>query len=144
MERHCYDYFKKIDQLGGMVEAVKANYPQREIADAAFALQQEIDAGERIVVGVNRFAATDEQPIPTLRVDPALEKKQIGRLHTARARRDGAAVERTLAALREAAADERRNLMEPLLECARAHASEGEIVESLQQVFGDYAETPVF
>jgi methylmalonyl-CoA mutase N-terminal domain/subunit len=144
MERRAYEYFKKIDELGGMVSAVKSNYPQREIADAAFALQQEIDAGERLVVGVNSFVAADEEPIPTLRVDPALEGKQLGRLQAARAGRDGAAVERALAALREDAAHEERNLMEPLLECARAHASEGEIVESLQQVFGDYTETPVF
>jgi methylmalonyl-CoA mutase N-terminal domain/subunit len=127
-----------------MVEAVKRNYPQREIADAAFTLQREIDAGERVVVGVNRYVAEDEQPIPTLRIDPALEGKQIGRLQAARARRDGAAVEAALAALRADAAHEQRNLMEPLLACARAHASEGEIIESLQQVFGDYTETPVF
>ena len=133
MEQSAYEYFEKIDELGGMVEAVKLNYPQREIADAAFELQQEIDSGERIVVGVNSYVAADEEPIPTLRVDPALEPKQIGRLNAARARRDGAAVERTLAALREDAAHEDRNLMEPLLACARAHASEGEIVESLQQ-----------
>jgi methylmalonyl-CoA mutase N-terminal domain/subunit len=144
MEGRAYEYFNKIDELGGMVNAVKLNYPQREIADASFSLQQEIDAGERIVVGVNSFVADNEQPIPTLRVDPALERKQIGRLQAARAARDGAAVERTLAALREDAAHEERNLMEPLLECARAHASEGEIIESLQQVFGDYTETPVF
>ncbi len=144
MEKRCYEYFAKIDELGGMVAATKLNYPQREIADAAFQLQQEIDAGERVVVGVNQYLASDEQPIPTLRVDPALERKQIGRLHAARAGRDGAAVERTLAALRTDAAHDDRNLMEPLLHCARAHASEGEIIESLQQVFGDYTETPVF
>jgi methylmalonyl-CoA mutase N-terminal domain/subunit len=144
MEARAYEYFNKIDELGGMVAAVKLNYPQREIADASFALQQEIDAGERIVVGVNSFLASDEQPIPTLRVDPALERKQIGRLQAARARRDGAAVERALAALREDAAHEDRNLMGPLLACARAHASEGEIIAALQEVFGDYAETPVF
>jgi methylmalonyl-CoA mutase N-terminal domain/subunit len=144
MEQSTYQYFKKIDELGGMVAAVKLNYPQREIADAAFALQQEIDAHERIVVGVNSHVAEHEQPIPTLRVDPALERKQIDRLNSARARRDGAAVERALAALRDHAAHDDRNLMDPLLECARAHASEGEIVQSLQQVFGDYAETPVF
>jgi methylmalonyl-CoA mutase N-terminal domain/subunit len=144
MEQRAYEYFRKIDELGGMVEAVKRNYPQREIADASFTLQQEIDAGERIVVGVNSFVATDEQPIPTLRVDPALERKQLGRLQAARAKRDGVEVERTLAGLREDAAHSDRNLMEPLLACARAHASEGEIVESLQQVFGDYTETPVF
>src|SRR6202162_1093867 len=74
MEARCYEYFHKIDALGGMVEAVKRNYPQREIADAAFSLQQEIDEGERVVVGVNRYVAQDEQPIPTLRVDPALER----------------------------------------------------------------------
>jgi methylmalonyl-CoA mutase, N-terminal domain len=144
IEQRAYEYFAKIDELGGMVEAVKRNYPQREIADAAFTLQQEIDAGERVVVGVNRFLAEDEQPIPTLRIDPALERKQLDRLQGARAKRDGARVEATLAALREDAAHEDRNLMEPLLQCARAHASEGEIIESLQQVFGDYTETPVF
>jgi methylmalonyl-CoA mutase, N-terminal domain len=144
LEARSYEYFAKIDELGGMVEAVKRNYPQREIADAAFSLQQEIDGGERIVVGVNRYALAEEQPLPTLRIDPALERKQIGRLNDARSRRDGAAVERALAALREDAAHEDRNLMDPLLRCARAHASEGEIVQSLQQVFGDYTETPVF
>jgi methylmalonyl-CoA mutase N-terminal domain/subunit len=144
MEGHAYGYFRKIDELGGMVEAVKRNYPQREIAEAAFALQREIDSGERIVVGVNRFVAAEDEHIPTLRVDPALEQKQIGRLESARAKRDGAAVERALAGLREDAAHPERNLMEPLLTCARAHASEGEIVESLQRVFGDYTETPVF
>jgi methylmalonyl-CoA mutase N-terminal domain/subunit len=144
MERAAYDYFAKIDELGGMVEAVKLNYPQREIAEASFALQLHIDAGERKVVGVNSFVAAEEEPIPTLRVDPALERKQLDRLQGARAKRDGAAVERSLAELREHAAHPDRNLMEPLLVCARAHASEGEIVESLQQVFGDYAETPVF
>jgi methylmalonyl-CoA mutase N-terminal domain/subunit len=144
MERRCYEYFAKIDALGGMVQAVKGNYPQREIADAAFTLQQQIDAGEQVVVGVNRFVQDDEEPIATLRVDPALERKQIDRLQGARARRDGAQVERTLAALREAAGREGVNLMEPLLQCARAHASEGEIVQALQQVFGDYTETPVF
>jgi methylmalonyl-CoA mutase N-terminal domain/subunit len=144
MEARAYEYFKKIDELGGMVDAVKLNYPQREIADAAFALQLQIDSGERVVVGVNSFVAAGEEPIPTLRVDPALERKQLGRLAAARARRDGVAVERALAALRDDAAHADRNLMDPLLACARAHASEGEIVQSLQQVFGDYTETPVF
>jgi methylmalonyl-CoA mutase N-terminal domain/subunit len=143
MEARCYEYFAKIDELGGMVEAVKRNYPQREIADAAFELQQAIDAGERIVVGVNRFAEGDDGETEILRIDPALERKQIDRLQSARARRSGAEVERALAELRAAAASE-RNLMEPLIECARARASEGEIVESLQEIFGSYTESPVF
>jgi methylmalonyl-CoA mutase N-terminal domain/subunit len=144
MEASCYAYFEKIEALGGMVEAVKRNFPQREIADAAFELQRQIDAGERVVVGVNSHVLEDEEPLPILRIDQALERKQLDRLAAARAQRDGAQVERTLAALRAAAATPERNLMEPLLDCARACASEGEIVESLQQVFGDYTETPVF
>ena len=143
MEQRCYEYFAKIDELGGMVEAVKRNYPQREIADAAFTLQQEIDAGERVVVGVNRYTEGDGGEVPILKIDPALERKQIGRLRASRASRDGADVEHALALLREAAASE-RNLMDPLIECARARATEGEIVSSLQQVFGRYTESPVF
>jgi methylmalonyl-CoA mutase N-terminal domain/subunit len=143
MEEAAYEYFRRIDELGGMVEAIKQSYPQREIADAAFRYQSEVDAGERIVVGVNRFQLDEEESIPILRIDPALERKQIGRVAAVRARRDGDAVERSLAELRAAAAGD-ANLMEPLLDCARAHASEGEIVESLQAVFGSYTETPVF
>jgi len=144
MEQRCLEYFAKIEELGGMVDAVKANYPQREIADAAFALQEEIDSGERVVVGVNRYPEGNDQQFPTLRVDPALEGKQLGRLQAARARRQGSDVEHALSALRVAAAHDDRNLMPVLLDCARAHASEGEIIESLQQVFGRYTETPVF
>jgi methylmalonyl-CoA mutase N-terminal domain/subunit len=143
MEQAAYDYFAKIDELGGMVEAIKQNYPQREIADASFRYQQEVDDGRRIVVGVNRYQDLDEVPIATLRIDAALERKQLDRLESVRARRRGEDVEVALARLREAAAGD-ANLMEPLIECARAHASEGEIVESLQTVFGTYTETPVF
>ena len=143
MEARCYEYFAKIDEFGGMVEAVKRNYPQREIADAAFTLQQDIDAGERVMVGVNRYTEGDEREHETLRIDPTVERKQIDRLQSSRAARDGAEVERTLAELRAAAAGQ-GNLMDSLIECARARASEGEIVESLQQVFGRYTESPVF
>jgi methylmalonyl-CoA mutase, N-terminal domain len=143
MEEAAYAYFRKIDELGGMVDAIKQNYPQREIADASFQLQQEIESGERVIVGVNRFEHADEHELEILKIPVEVERKQIGRLQAVRARRDGAEVERTLAELRDAAAAD-RNLMEPLLEAARAHASEGEIVESLQRVFGTYTETPVF
>jgi methylmalonyl-CoA mutase N-terminal domain/subunit len=143
MEEQAYAYFRKIDELGGMVEAVKRNYPQREIADAAFELQERVDGGEQVVVGVNRYTEGDDGETPILHIDPALERKQIGRLQASRAARDGAQVERTLAALREAAAGE-ANLMPHLLDCARAHATEGEMVEALQQVWGSYTEAPVF
>jgi methylmalonyl-CoA mutase, N-terminal domain len=143
IEARAYEYFAKIDELGGMVEAVKRNYPQREIADAAFVLQQEIDAGERIVVGVNAHTEGGDGQAPLLRIDPSLECKQIGRVQAVRARRDAAAVETSLAALREAAATD-ANLMPLLLDCARIHASEGEVVSALQDVWGSYTETPVF
>jgi methylmalonyl-CoA mutase N-terminal domain/subunit len=144
IEARAYEYFTKIDELGGMVEAVKRNYPQREIADAAFVLQQEIDAGERIVVGVNAHTEGDDGAMPILRIDPALERKQIDRVQAVRARRDGPAVEAALAALRNGAAQTGVNLMPNLLDCARVHATEGEIVRALQDVFGTYTETPVF
>src|SRR4029077_9497628 len=105
MEARAYEYFEKIDALGGMVEAVKLNFPQREIADAAFEQQRAIDSGERVVVGVNHYQLDDETPLPILRIDPALERKQLDRLQASRARRDGAAVEASLAALRADAAD---------------------------------------
>jgi methylmalonyl-CoA mutase N-terminal domain/subunit len=144
LERHAYDYFRRIDELGGMVAAVKANFPQREIADAAFELQTEIDRGERIVVGVNAYRHEGEDQLPILRIDPSLEGKQVGRVRAVRARRDAGAVERELGVLKEHAARPDANLMPQLLQCARVHATEGEIVDALQHVFGSYTETPVF
>jgi methylmalonyl-CoA mutase N-terminal domain/subunit len=143
MEEQCYEYFEKIDQLGGMVEAVKRGFPQREIADAAFVLQGEIDSGRRTVVGVNAYTEGDEAETPILRIDPALEGKQIERVRAARAARDSAAVAAVLSQLKAAAANH-RNLMPPLLDAARVHTTEGEIVEALQDVWGDYREQPVF
>ena len=143
MEAAAYEYFAKIDELGGMVEAIKQNYPQREIAEASFRLQQEIERGDRIVVGVNRYQQAEERQVSILRIPPELERKQIGRVQAVRSRRDPEAADRALAALRETAAGT-GNLMEPLLECARADCTEGEIIESLQRVFGKYTETPVF
>jgi len=144
LEQEAYDYFSRIDELGGMVAAVAQNFPQSEIADAAFELQHEYDGRERILVGVNDYVDEGEQELPVLRIDPELERKQIGRVQAVRVRRDGAQVEEALATLRGAAADERTNLMPSLLDAARAHATEGEIVGALQAVFGTYTETPVF
>src|SRR3954449_720577 len=144
MEAAAYEYFAKIDELGGMVEAVKRGFPQREIADAAYTLQREYDTGERKLVGVNSYTEGGDGEIEILRIDPALERKQIDRVQGVRARRDGAAVERALAELKRAAADDDHNLMPNLLDCARVHASEGEIVEALQTVFGTSTETPAF
>src|SRR5918911_1120756 len=104
MEEAAYEYFEKIDALGGMVEAIKQNYPQREIADASFRFQEEVDAGKRIVVGVNRYRIDDEQPLDILRIDPALERKQVDRLASVRSRRTGAEGEAALGRLKQAAA----------------------------------------
>jgi methylmalonyl-CoA mutase N-terminal domain/subunit len=143
MERAAYEYFARIDELGGMVEAVKRGFPQREIADAAFAYQREVDSGERVVVGVNDYRLEGEEEIPTLKIDPELERKQRGRLDSPGAARDGAAVEASLGELKRVASGD-GNLMPPILECARARASEGEMIAALQEVFGTYAEHPQF
>jgi methylmalonyl-CoA mutase N-terminal domain/subunit len=143
MEEAAYEYFRRIDELGGMVAAVEQNYPQREIAEASFRYQQEVDSGQRIIVGVNDYRLEEEAELEILRIPVELERKQIGRVQAVRARRDGGAVDTALATLREAAAGD-ANLMEPLLDCARSHCTEGEIVESLQRVFGTYTESPVF
>src|SRR6478672_7134076 len=141
MESAAYEYFARIDELGGMVEAIKQNFPQREIADASFRYQQEVDSKQRIVVGVNDYVASDDEEIPILRIDPELERKQRGRVEATKARRDSAEVERTLAELKSAAATD-ANLMSHFLDCARARVSEGEMVAALQQVFGSYTEMP--
>ena len=145
MEAQAYAYFATIDELGGMVEAVKQNYPQREIADASYELQGEIDSGRRIVVGVNGFTEGNGEgdAMPTLKIDAALERKQVDRLQSVKGARDAVQVEASLAELKRTA-QSKENLMYPLLDAARQHVTEGEIIAALQQVWGDYTETPVF
>jgi methylmalonyl-CoA mutase, N-terminal domain len=143
MEQMARRYFRRIDELGGMEEAVRTGFPQREIADAAYVLQHEIDSGRRPVVGVNCNRDEHEPPVEILRIDEALERKQLDRLAAAKAARDEALVEDALERVRQAAAAD-ENLMPSLLDAARASATEGEMVTALQQVFGHYRETPVF
>jgi methylmalonyl-CoA mutase N-terminal domain/subunit len=143
MEAAAYDYFARIDELGGMVEAIRSNFPQREIADAAFTYQRELDERSRIVVGVNDFVQEDEDPTPILRIDPSLERKQVDRLAATRARRDAGAVESSLGELKRAAATE-ENLMPAIIAAARVRATEGEMISAMQEVFGTYTESPVF
>ena len=143
LEAQCYEYFRKIDELGGMVQAVKTGYPQREIADAAFDLQLEIDSGRRVVVGVNKFTEGDDGETQILRIAPGLEQQQIDRVKAVKAQRDSAAVQDVLTRLKDAAGTD-TNLMPLLIEAARLTVSEGEIVHALQEVWGDYREVPVF
>jgi methylmalonyl-CoA mutase, N-terminal domain len=144
LEEQAYEYFHKIDELGGMVEAVKRGFPQREIADASFRYQQEVDSGLRKVVGVNAYTEGDEGQTPILRIDPAFEVHQIQSVKAVRERRDSERAAAALQALAVAARDPRQNLMEQLLDAVRADATEGEMVQALQSVFGTYTESPVF
>jgi methylmalonyl-CoA mutase N-terminal domain/subunit len=143
MEAAAYDYFARIDELGGMVAAIETNFPQREISDAAFEHQAALEKRERIMVGVNAFQIDDEAAADLHRPDPAAEVRQKERLARTMADRDDATAAAALEALASAAASD-RNLMPPLIECARARVSEGEMIEAMQRVFGTYTETPVY
>ena len=112
-------------------------------SDASFTFQQELNERRRIVVGVNDFTHEDEEQVPILKIDPSLERKQVERLQATKAARDAAAVERALAGLKAAAAGE-ANMMPPILEAARAEATEGEMIAAMHEVFGTYTESPGF
>jgi len=144
LEAEAYDYFGRIEQLGGVIPAIKENFFQREIAEASFRYQAEVESKQRIVVGVNRYELEDEAEIELLRVDPALEQKQIDRVQAVRAGRDSAAVEASLARLKEAAGREDENLMPLLIEASRAYVTMGEMCDALREAWGTWRETPVF
>ena len=144
IEAQAYEYFDRIEKLGGMVEAIKQNFPQREIADAAFTYQAEVERGERVVVGVNRYVLEDEKPLEILKIDAALEQQQIDRVQALRGRRDSAQVESRLAALKEASAREDVNLMPLILDAARDYVTMGEMCDAWREVWGIWREQPVF
>jgi methylmalonyl-CoA mutase N-terminal domain/subunit len=144
LEAEAYEYFDRIEKLGGVVAAIKENFFQREIAEASFRYQSEVEAKERIVVGVNRYELENEPPPDILRIDPALETQQIERVQALRAGRDAAAASAALARLKEHAAHEDRNLMPPIVEAARAYVTMGEMCDALREVWGVWRETPVF
>src|SRR2546422_1119912 len=144
LEAEAYDYFDRIRKLGGVIPAIKGNFFQREIADASFRYQHEVEQKQRIVVGVNRYELEDEEPLEILKIDPALEGEQIERVQALRVRRDSAVVEAALARLKEDAAHEDRNLMPPLVEAAKAYVTMGEMCDALREVWGVWRETPVF
>jgi methylmalonyl-CoA mutase, N-terminal domain len=143
LERQAYDYFDRIDRLGGVVAAIEQNFQQREIAEASFRYQSEVERGERVIVGVNRYEQADETPIDILRIDAALEQKQIERVRAVRERRDSAKVEAALARLRTDAEGD-ANLMPAIMDCARAYTTMGEMCDTLREAWGTWRETPVF
>ena len=142
IESGAQDYISKIDALGGMLRAIEAGYPQMEIQKSAYEYQQAVERGEQVVVGVNRFQAEEEQTIPTMRIDPEIERSQIARLNALRARRDAA---KSRAALEEVEARARgtQNLMPAILTAVEAHATVGEISDALRRAFGEYRESVV-
>ena len=141
MERGAREYFDRIDALGGMVAAVEKGFPQREIADAAYRYQQALETGEKVMVGVNAFVA-EEAALPTLYIDESVRRRQSEKLRALRRRRDAAAAERALDALRRAAEGD-ANTMPALLDCVRAYCTLGEITAALRAVFGAYEEAAV-
>jgi methylmalonyl-CoA mutase N-terminal domain/subunit len=144
LEAEAYGYFERIEKLGGVIPAIEENFQQREIADASFRYQAEVEANQRIVVGVNRYELEDEGEIEILRIDPALEQKQIERVQSLRAKRDSGAVESSLAALKEVSLRDGANLMPPLIEASRAYVTLGEMCDALRETWGTWRETPVF
>ena len=144
IEAEAYDYFDRIRRLGGVVAAIKENFFQREIAEASFRFQSELEAGDRVIVGVNRYEEPDEEPIEILRIDPALERKQIERVQALRARRDARAAEEALARLKREAATDGVNLMPAIVDASKAYVTMGEMCDALREVWGVWRETPVF
>ena len=137
MEREARAYIERIDAMGGMVKAIEAGYPQREIADAAYAYQQQVDRGEKTVVGVNRYQVPEERPPELLRVPLEVETRQAERVRRVKRERDQAAARAALQRVREAAAG-RQNLMPPLVDAVKALCTVGEVAEVYRDVFGQY------
>ncbi len=142
IESAAQDYISKIDAMGGMLHAVETGFVQSEIQKAAYEYQRAVDTGEQVVVGVNHFQAEEERPIPTMQVDPEIERTQVARLQALRARRDAA---KAKAALDEVERRARRaeNLMPAILLAVEAYATVGEISDALRRAFGEYHESVV-
>ncbi len=138
IEREAVELIDQIMEAGGVVACIENGFIQAQIEDAAYQYQQEIERGERIIVGVNRFQSEEETRVPVMRVDPAVEEEQVRRLQQVRAERDTGAATRALARLKAAAERSEANLMEPVLEAVRCYCSLGEICNVLRDVFGEY------
>lgn len=138
IEKECWDYIKKIDEMGGAVEAIEKGYIQKEIQDSAYAWQMAVESGEKVIVGVNKFQVEEKPVEGLLRVDASAGEFQKKKLAEVKATRDNAKVQEELAKLEKAAADPEVNLMPVILDCVRAYASIGEICGVLRKVFGEF------
>jgi len=144
MEKGCFEYIEKIDQFGGMVEAIEAGFPQREIWDASYQFQRSVDSAEKVVVGVNAYQTGNDDKYDALYIDDSVAAEQIAILNQVRATRDNAKVQEALQALRVAAANPDVNTMPPLIEAVKVYASVGEISDAFRDVFGTYQEPALF
>jgi len=145
MEDKAWEYINKIEDMGGIIPAIEHGYPQKEIIEAAFKFQQQVESKEKIIVGVNEYIMDGEElPIDILRVDPEVEKVQLDRLEEVKATRDNIKVKSLLDYLRNAAADEKENLMPIVLDLVRSYASVGEIMGAMKDVFGVYTDPGYF
>jgi methylmalonyl-CoA mutase, N-terminal domain len=142
IEEGARDYLTKIDAMGGMLRAIEVGYVQQEIQKSAYEYQRAVESGEQVVVGVNRFQAEEERPIPTLRIDPDIERSQVARVKALRARRDGAKAQAALGEI-ERRAHGTENLMPAILAAVESHATVGEISDALRRPFGEYHESVV-
>jgi methylmalonyl-CoA mutase, N-terminal domain len=142
IERQAYDYFRQIDEMGGMIKAIEVGFPMREIAEASARYQRELEEKWRYMVNVNVYEPQDEQEMEIHRIDPEISRRQVERLERLKDKRDKALVEKRLEELKEVARGD-GNTMYPILEAVRAYATVGEISFALQEVFGSYRETPV-
>ncbi|MCL2451036.1 MAG: methylmalonyl-CoA mutase family protein [Polyangiaceae bacterium] len=148
LEREAGEIIERIDAMGGMIEAIEKGYPQREIAASAYRFQRQLETGERVMVGLNKYAREDDAPIPVLRVDDDVARTQTGNLARVKASRDRVRVERALAAVRAAAlapaGTEGANLMPPIIDAAKAYCTQQEICDVLRDVFGTYSDPAEF
>ena len=142
MEDGALEYFRQIDDMGGMVEAIEQGFPQREVAEASYRFQQAVDSREKIIVGVNDFVQDEVGSVDVLYIDEKAAERQIDGLERVKAMRDAGRVERTLDSLRGAARGT-DNVMPPILEAVRAYATVGEMCDVLREVWGEYEEVPV-
>jgi methylmalonyl-CoA mutase N-terminal domain/subunit len=143
VEEEAMRYIRRIDEMGGIIAAVERGYPQKEIADSAYKFQQQVEREERIIVGVNRFVSDEEIAIPVLKIDPEIERRQIERTRAVRAKRDKAAYDRAMGALRDACMSQ-KNLMPFVLDAVRAYATLGELSDIFREAYGVYREPAVF
>jgi methylmalonyl-CoA mutase, N-terminal domain len=142
IEAAAQEYISKIDAMGGMLRAIETGYVQQQIQKAAYEYQQAVDTGEQVVVGVNRFQAEEGRPIPTMQIDPEIERTQVARLNALRARRDTPKAKAALAEV-ERRARSTENLMPAILSAVEAYATVGEISDALRSAFGEYHESVV-